>query len=549
MARTTPIVGRVVSAAMAVKVLGGSGVLRPYGPRTVAELATVLRDWGLGPAGGFAAMAVRDPDAVGLVDDLGELTWGELHRRSNALARGLVERGVGEGSVVAVMCRNHRGFLDATAAIAKLGSDIVYLNTSFAAPQVAQVLELEGATLVVHDEEFTDQVADRVADGVADGGRPRLMAWTEGEPTGETLERLIASGDESDLAAPGRRARIVILTSGTTGTPKGAARNEAGIDAAVSLVSRMPLRAGWRTHIAAPLFHSWGLAHLGLAMLFGSTVVLRRAFDAETALRTVESERCEALAVVPAMLQSMLALDEALLDTIHPDGHPDRLRVVASSGSTLPPDLATRWMDRFGDNLYNVYGSTEVAYASVAMPADLRADAATAGKPPFGTVVKVLDDRGRELPTGCTGRIFVGNGLLFDGYTGGGSKEVVDGLMSSGDVGHFDASGRLFVEGRSDDMIVSGGENVFPQEVEDCLVTHPAVEDAACIGVADEEFGSRLLAFVVCSAETTQEQLRAHVRERLAGYKVPREVLFLDELPRNATGKVLRRRLAETVRP
>jgi acyl-CoA synthetase (AMP-forming)/AMP-acid ligase II len=532
---STALAARASGVATTIGVLGRAGVIRPYGPRTLADIGRVVLRWGTGPAGGFATLAARAPHQVGVVDELGELTWGELHRRSNSLARALSERGVREGDSVAVMCRNHRGFIDASIAVAKLGADILYLNTAFAGPQLVDVLEREAPSMVIHDEEFTALLAG------ARVGR-RVLAWTDGDPgSEETLERLVSSHDEGDLHPPQRHARIVILTSGTTGTPKGAPRKEAGIDAAVSLLSRMPLRAGWRTHIAAPLFHTWGFAHLALAMLLGSTVVLRRTFDPETALRTTQDERCQSMVVIPVMLQRMLALDPEVLDGIDLS----RVEVVASSGSALPATLARAWMDRFGDNLYNIYGSTEVAYASIATPEDLRADPTSAGRPPYGTVVKILDEAGRELPQGETGRIFVGNGLLFEGYTNGGSKEVVDGLMSSGDVGYYDEAGRLHVAGRDDDMIVSGGENVFPQEVEDCLVTHEKVGEVAAVGVADEDYGQRLRAFVVRTGEVSEDELRDHVKANLARFKVPREIVFLDELPRNATGKILKRELVE----
>ena len=154
-------------------------------------------------------------------------------------------------------------------------------------------------------------------------------------------------------------------------------------------------------------------------------------------------------------------------------------------------------MDRFGDNVYNLYGSTEVSYATVATPEDLRAAPGTAGRPPRGTVVRLYDEAGQEVPQGEVGRIFVGNEMSFEGYTGGGGKEAIDGLLSSGDVGHLDSGGRLFIDGRDDEMIVSGGENVFPREVEDLLADHEAVVEVAVIGVEDEEFGQRLKAFVV----------------------------------------------------
>ncbi len=538
----TGLTTSLASAVTSVRVLGRAGVIRPYSPLTLARLAGTLRAWGTGPAGGFATLALREPDRVGLVDELGELTFRDLHERSNALARALRARGVGEGDSVAIMCRNHRGFVDASLAVAKLGADALYLNTAFAGPQLVEVLDRDRPAMLVHDHEFTGLVGEATVP-------QRLLAWVDGD-TGDdiaTIESLIEDGDPSDLPAPQRRGRIVILTSGTTGTPKGAPRGEAGLEAAVSLLGAIPLRFGGRTHLAAPLFHTWGFAHLALGMLLGSTAVLRRRFDPEDFLDVLERERCDAAVVIPVMLQRVLALPTATLDR----RDLSRVRVVASSGSSLPGDLAPTWMDRFGDHLYSVYGSTEVAYAAVAGPEDLRADPATAGRPPFATEVRLLDERGRAVPDGASGRIFVGNGLLFEGYTGGGHREVVDGLMCSGDVGRWDAGGRLRVEGRDDDMIVSGGENVFPQVVEDCLARHEAVAEAAALGVADDDFGTRLRAFVVVTADARgrdglDDELKAWVRHRLARYQVPREIVFLDALPRTATGKVLKRELARS---
>jgi acyl-CoA synthetase (AMP-forming)/AMP-acid ligase II len=528
--------GAASAAGTTARVLGGAGIIRPYSPRVLAALGTTLKAWGTGPAGGFIAIAKREPGRVGLIDEQGSLTFDEMHRRSNALARALAERGVREGDSVAVMCRNHRGFVDACIAIAKLGADILLLNTAFAGPQLVDVLDREGPTVVVHDEEFTELLSSATID-------TRVLGWVDADSREDSIESLIASYDDVDLDPPERHSRIVILTSGTTGAPKGAPRGEAGIGAAVSLLSRLPLKYGWRTHIAAPLFHTWGFAHLALSMLLGSTVVLRRTFDPGGCLQAVAEEQCDSLVVIPVMLQRILALPQETLDR-----YPlPTLKVTAASGSSLAGDLALNWMDTFGDNLYNIYGSTEVAYASIATPRDLRESPASAGKPPWATVVKILDDDGHEVPRGEAGRIFVGNGMLFEGYTGGDeSKEVVDGLMSSGDVGRFDEHGRLFVEGRDDEMIVSGGENVFPQEVEDCLTRHEGVVEVAAIGVDDDQFGKRLKAFVVVgSPEPSEDDLKDWVKQNLARYKVPREFVFLDELPRNATGKILKRELAE----
>jgi fatty-acyl-CoA synthase len=336
----------------------------------------------------------------------------------------------------------------------------------------------------------------------------------------------------------------VILTSGTTGSPKGAQRKQPeSLDPAAALFSKIPLRAAEPTMIAAPMFHSWGFVHFTLGMGLGSTLVLRRKFDPEDTLSASAQHECTALVVVPVMLQRIMELPP---ETIERYDLSD-LRVIAVSGSALPGELALKVMDRFGDVLYNLYGSTEVAWATIATPEDLRAAPGTAGRPPRGTVVKLLDEEGHEVAPGETGRIFVGNEMAFEGYTGGGGKESMGGLLSSGDVGHFDAGGRLFIDGRDDEMIVSGGENVFPREVEDLLADHDAVDEVAVIGVDDEQFGQRLKAFVVVTrgADVDAEELKDLVKAKLARYKVPREIEFLDELPRNATGKVLKRDLTE----
>jgi fatty-acyl-CoA synthase len=277
--------------------------------------------------------------------------------------------------------------------------------------------------------------------------------------------------------------------------------------------------------------------------LFANTLVMQRRFDPERVLEAIEKHRVEALAVVPVMLNRILALEPSIIQKYDTSS----LRRVGCSGSALPGELALRWMNTFGDNLYNMYGSTEVSVTTIAVPSELRAAPGTAGRPPLGTTVRIYDADDKPVPNGTTGRIFVGNSQQFEGYTGGGGKQMLDGLMSIGDVGHFDRNGLLFVEGRDDDMIVSGGENVFPAEVEDLLSDHPALLEAAVIGVDDEAFGQRLKAFVVLNEgqSLSEDDAKAYVKNHLARHKVPRDVVFLDELPRNPTGKVLKRVLRE----
>jgi acyl-CoA synthetase (AMP-forming)/AMP-acid ligase II len=522
-----------------VQILARAGVVRPTRPDRLLKAAQAYRSFGATLAAGAMISAARHPDQVAVIDEAGELTWKEVDERSNALAHALREQGLGPGDGIAVLCRNHRGFIDATIASMKLGLTGLYLNTMFSGPQIREVCEREAPKAIIYDEEFADFVEDAAKD------RLRFVAWSDGgtEHSHAVLDDLIVKGDRSPLSAPSEKGRIVILTSGTTGTPKGAQRKQPdNLDPIASLLDKIPLKAGGRTMIAAPMFHSWGMLHFALGLTLGATYVLRRKFTPEGTLEAIAQHRAENLAVVPVMLSRILELPK---ETIEQHDH-SCLRVIAASGSALPGELALKAMDRFGPVLYNLYGSTEVAWASIATPEDLKAAPGCAGKPPRGTVVKIVKE-GKEVPQGETGTIFVGNEMAFEGYTGGGTKDSWNGLMSTGDVGHFDEGGRLFIDGRDDEMIVSGGENVFPREVEDLLADHDDIEEAAVIGVDDEQFGQRLKAFVVPRGgkQLDESELKAYVKSNLAGYKVPKAIVFLDELPRNATGKVLKRELAE----
>ncbi len=531
---------RLTEAAHAAAVLARSGVLHPEPPRRMLRIASAVRHWGPSLAAVFAICAARYDSRDALVDERGSLTFAELDRRADALARGLNAMGVVAGDTVGVLCRNHRYFFDTTGALAKLGVNVLFLNTGFSAPQLRDVMAREDARVLVHDDEFTPVALE--ADGVT-----RVLAWADGEHAADgesrTIDDLIAGHAEGpQLPRPAHEGRTIILTSGTTGTPKGALQGKSSDPlSGIGVLERIPYRSRETMVIAAPCFHSWGLTNAMLSLLFGDTMVLERSFDPERTLASIARHRAQVLVAVPVMLSRILELPAevcARCDT-------SSLRFVPLSGSALPGDLATRFMDAFGDVVYNLYGSTEVGAVSVASPEDLRAAPSTAGRPPRGTEVRLLDDNDQDVAPGETGRIFVRSPLSFDGYTDGATKAVVDGFMHTGDTGHCDPAGRLFVEGRDDDMIISGGENVFPAEVEDVIAQHPGVVEAAVIGVPDAEFGQRLKAFVVPreGEQLGADDVRAHVRANLARFKVPREVEFVDALPRNATGKVMRRHL------
>jgi fatty-acyl-CoA synthase len=514
-----------------------SGVVGLEPPHRLARMAMAFERFGM-LGGAVAVGAIRNGDRPAVIDERGELSYRELHEHSNAIANAWRERGLKPGDGVAILVRNHRGFLESVFAGAKCGARIVLLNTSFAGPQIREVAEREGTDLLVYDDEYSETLA-----GIEDPPHGRFRAWVD-EPADDTLDALIAEGDPGDPPRAGTPARITILTSGTTGTPKGAPRGEPKSLALIGgLLSKVPFRAREVTELCVPMFHALGFAQFVIGIGLGSTLVLRRRFDPEETLGSLERNRASAMVMVPVMLQRTLELG---LDEIHKHDT-SSLRIIFLSGSKLAPDVALRSIEAFGPVVYNLYGSTEVAYATIATPEDLETDPATVGQVVRGSVVKLIDEEGNEVSVGETGRIFVGNISQFEGYTGGGSKEEVGGLISSGDVGHFDEDGRLFIDGRDDEMIVSGGENVFPAEVEELLGEHDAIVEAAAVGVDDDKFGQRLKAFVVLrdGQQLSEDDVKAYVKDNLANYKVPREVVVVDELPRNATGKVLKRELLE----
>ncbi len=533
----TALPGRASDLRFQLKVLREAGVLAPQRPDRTARVVKTLVTQGTTPASAIAVSAIKFPDRTFIVDETGELTFEQVHRRTNALANSMREMGIRDGDAVGIMCRNHRGIFEATLAASKLGVTALFLNTMFSGPQLVEVIEREGPTALIFDEEFSN-----LLEGVPEDVR-RITAWSDETPEGPNLVRMIATGSREDLAKPKSDSRFIILTSGTTGTPKGAQRNSPkGLAGIAGLLHEIPYRSGQTMVVAAPLFHSWGFINSVFALTLGCTIVLDRRFDPETVLRRIEQHKADVLIAVPVMLLRITSLDPELTAKYDVGN----LKIVSLSGSALPGGLALEWMDRFGDNIYNMYGSTEVAFASVAGPADLRRNPSTAGRPPRGTRIRLVDDEGRDVPQGVTGRIFVNNSMTFEGYTGGGTKDNLGDYISSGDVGHLNSDGLLFIDGRDDEMIVSGGENVFPGEVEDLITGHELVIESAVIGVKDDEFGQTLKAFVVLTAgaELDESDVKAHVKANLASYKAPKEVVFLDALPRNATGKVLKRSLA-----
>ena len=532
--------GRLRTQLWATGHLFRSRMIAPMSPRKYVGMTRILRSYGPHATTGFALSANRRPDGIGLIDDRGSLTWRELEERAAALAVGLATTSDQPPTSVAILCRNHRGFVDVFVAAGRLGVPALLLNTGFSAPQLADVLEREQSTLIVYDEEFAGLVAEarsRIP------GLVEVLSWVDDESASHeqvTAEQLIDAhrGEQPPTCKPGR---VVLLTSGTTGTPKGANRSGGGPAELAAMLERIPWHGEETVVVAAPIFHAWGMGQLVIAATMACTIVLRRKFDPEATLQLADRHRATGIGLVPVMLERIMELPAETLDRYRLDS----VRFVSASGSRMRGEAITAFMDRFGDKVYNSYNATEAGQISIATPADLRHASDTAGRPVTGTTLRLVDDDGREVPVGEVGRIVIKGASEFDGYTTGDSKASLDGFMVSGDVGRLDADGRLYVVGRDDDMIVSGGENVYPVEVERTIGELADVREVVVVGVDDEAFGQRLAAYVVPvrPEAVDPDEVRAHVKARLAGYKVPRDVVLLDELPRNASGKVVVRDL------
>ncbi|MBO0863718.1 MAG: AMP-binding protein [Mycobacterium sp.] len=513
-------------SATAARALVRSGLLGPPGPAAVFRLLRAVRRGGTNPYTLLAVAAARWPNRAATIDDDGVLTYRELQSATESLAHQLLREGVGPGQAVGILCRNGHSFVEGVFAAALVGADVVLVNTDFRTDALAAALSAHQIQTMVAEKEFAERV--HAADESVRVVDPATVTARNGDK-------------RPDVAAAGR---IVLLTSGTTGKPKGVPRSphmRSAVGVWVTILDRTRLRTGSRISVAMPMFHGLGLGMMMMAVGLGGTILTQRHFDAEAALAQASLHRADAFTAVPVVLARILDLPHA----VRARNPVPSLRVVMSSGDRLDPSLGRRFMDAYGDILYNGYGSTEVGIGALATPADLRDAPETVGKPVAGCPVRIFDDNDKPVGPGATGRVFVGGELAAEGYTGGGAKAVVGNMTSTGDMGYLDEAGRLYIVGREDDMIISGGENVYPRAVENALAEHPDVADNAVIGVPDERFGHRLAAFVVPAPDSNIDEttLREYLHDRVSRFEQPRDIRIVSSLPRNPAGKVIRKEL------
>ncbi|MFT4199805.1 AMP-binding protein [Gordonia sp. (in: high G+C Gram-positive bacteria)] len=523
----------------AATAIATSGVLRPPGPRAAVRLARAVYRYGSTPAALVAIAAARFPDRPAVVDEFGSITYREVVDAASAVAADIRAAGGGPGGAVGLLCRNHRGFIVALAAAAQTGADVVSINTEVPAAQLAALLARHDLDVLIHDDEFSAAIADSGWRGHA------ILA--DPDAAGHSLWSLAA--DPPPPVPPSRTSgKTVLLTSGTTGLAKGVPRTigaSAIVQLAATGVAHVDLRPGDVVYVAPPFFHGFGILALVGTVAVGGTVVCRRRFDAEAALADMRRHRATVLIAVPVMLQRLVAVPDVANEAADIP-----LRTAVTGAAPITTATVRAFQRAFGNILVNGYGSTEAGVVSIASPADLAAAPSAAGRPGLGVSIRIVDDDGAPVPVGTSGRIVVRGPLDYDGYTPdpalrSTAKPVLDGHVDTGDLGHLDASGLLFIDGRSDDMVVSGGENVFPREVEDVLTDVPGIADAVVLGVDDEEFGQVLAAFVVADGAVTDDGVRNALRQRLERYKIPKTITRVPAIPRNAAGKVLKADLLE----
>lgn len=537
------------TAGLALRLSRQSGLLRELSLPGVIEALKVFASGAPNPSKIYRIHGRNTPDKPALVFRGRVTTWGELDERIDRLASALARRGIGRRQSLLIMMRNGPPFVELGAAAARVGAAAVSVSFRSTAKELAYYAAHSGARGIALDPELVPLLEEAAPEmpeatlanvfvaGAAEAGRV---------PT-TPLDALLAEG-VTRCPAPGadEDAAVVVYTSGTTGAPKGAVRKfpKDALQAAMRFINETPMRARDVHLVACPLYHSTAFAFLSLSHVLGSTVVLMEDWKPELFLQMVDRHRVTTTAVVPTMLHRVMELPEETRRRY--DAR--TLRVVFSGGAPLPAPLATAFMDTFGDVLFNFYGATETGLVTLATPADLRAAPGTIGRALPGNAIRLLDGDHRDVSPGAVGELYVKNELLVAGYHADAEAtraSMVDGYFSVGDLARRDHEGRYFLEGRTRDMVISGGVNVYPAEVEAALETHPDVAEVAVVGVPDREWGERLRAFVVprSGAALDEASLLAFARERLAGPKVPRDYIFLNSLPRNPTGKVLKREL------
>jgi len=538
-------------------VLRSTKVVQPVRPARLLAFARAASRLPFGPHLAVAFFAQATPDKEALVEYaaagadgaalVARLTWAELDATINRLANALIARG-GGGQRVAVMLPNCREYLIAHQALARIGATAVPIGHHLKAGEVAHILgNAAPRATIVHVDQVATMRAARAQAGAA--GAMIVVGTSPAMPNDEVAwDRALAAASPGVPPRQRGTGGVIVYTSGTTGKAKGAHRTwrATGYEPVADLIRQVGVRADDRHLVVCPLYHSAAPGFVAMMMALGATIILMNQFEPALALEIIARERVTCTLMVPTMIVRITSLPDAQLG----DAHTTSLRWVMSVAAPLATDTARRFLARFGPILWNFYGATETGMVTLAGPDDHVARPGTIGRALRGNEIRLLDREGREVAEGEVGELYVRSAMVIAGYHGDAAAMQAaqrDGMFSVGDLARRDADGYYYLESRTHDMVISGGVNIYPREIEGHLQTHPAILEAAVVGVPDPEWGERLHAFVVRRPghAVTEAEVIAFCRAGLADFKRPRRVTFVAELPRNPTGKVLKRALRE----
>lgn len=557
MRRPFETLGRLCSGALlGGKVLRTTGLLGAINPRGLVAFVRATRGMKSGPHLAPMLHASCKPGKLAIIDYSGgernALTYGQLDSETNRLAHALVSMGVHPGDRVAILLPNSASYITALQALTRIGCAAVQIGNRLKAAEIAYILEhSEPSAVIVHHEYLDQMLAAR--DTTRSPDRSMILVCGSGaKPVHGAIryEEAIASqpGDRPPPRQDTEQASVIVYTSGTTGKPKGANRrlSQTGLEAAMDMMVQLGMSHADTHLVVCPLYHSAAPAFASIILILGGTLVIAEHFDPEAVLSLIARERITCTFMVPTMLVRLSALP----DEVRARHETSSLRWVLSGAAPLATDTANRFQQLFGRILFNFYGSTETALVTLAGPDDHGSRPGTVGRLLRGNEARLLGEDGREVPVGQVGELYVRNTMLISGYhrnENATNEAMREGFFSVGDLARTDDAGFVYLESRKHDMVISGGVNIYPREIEDHIHAHPDILDAAVIGVPDAEWGESLVAFVVARAGTSvsADDVLRHCRDTLATYKCPRQVEFLAELPRNPTGKVLKRDLRE----
>lgn len=536
-------------AAFAVRVLERTGFLGALSPTGIAEFARGALDLRPGPHLALILHARNKPEKIAAVEGRRRVSYGALDHEINQLGHALVEYGITVEDRIALMLPNCIQYVVAQQTIARVGATSVQIGTRLKSREIAHILQNAEPALVFVHRDFLPQLEHALQQDVVVREEQVVTcgAGPEDSYLGVRYEEIIADRPGDRPPATGSRGGgIIIYTSGTTGHPKGAARDmtQTSLEPIGDLMARMGMTHDDRQLVVCPLYHSAAPAFASMSLALGGTVVLQDRFDPERVLDTIQRESITGAFMVPTMLARLADLDESIRRKYDLSS----LRWILSGAAPLPSSTARRFQESFGRVLWNFYGSTETGLVTMAGPDDHEARPGTVGTVLRGNEVRVVDEEGYEVPVGEVGELYVRNEMLISGYhrdRESTRRAMADGFFSVGDMARVDEDRFYYIESRKHDMVISGGVNIYPREVENHLEAHPDIEEAAVVGIADAEWGESLRAFVVRrpGSSLSEQQVISFCRHGLADFKRPRSVVFLDTLPRTPTGKILKRDL------